>query len=449
LIANDDRPNADLGAALQEAEIRYRTANPGSMAQHGEALRAMPGGNTRTVLFYTPFPLVWERGEGATLRDVDGHAYTDFLGEYTAGLYGHSDPTIRNAVRDALDHGLVLGGPNRYEVPLAQELCRRFPSLDRVRFCNSGTEANVLALSAARAATGRSAVMVFDGGYHGSVLYFGRGGSPLNLPVPWIKARYNDIDAATALIRQNADDLAAVLVEPMLGSGGCVPADREFLEALRDSCDRHDVALIFDEVMTSRLSPGGLQQTLGIRPDMTTLGKYLGGGLSFGAFGGRAELMDRFDPRRSNALPHAGTFNNNVLSMAAGLAGLTRLFTPEAAMQLNRRGEQLRERLNGLAAGYGVPLQATGIGSLLNLHFRRDSIRSPADFWGEDPQRLTRRADLLALFHFDMIEKGQYLARRGFISLSLPVTDAHLDALCAAVEEFLQTRRSILLSALG
>ena len=337
--------NGSLDAALTEAESRFVAANPLSLARHESARGPMPGGNTRTVLHYSPFPLAWAKGEGATLTDLDGNSYTDFLGEYSAGLYGHSNPVIQAAMHKAIDDGTVLGGPNVYEAELAGLLKNRIPSLQKLRFCNSGTEANVFALMTAMAVTGRKKIMVFDGGYHGGVLYFGHGGIPINLPLDWVLAPYNDVEGTLDLIRQHGQDLAAILVEPMLGSGGCLPGRRDFLGALRQAASELGIILIFDEVMTSRLSSGGLQAALGVTPDMTTLGKYLGGGASFGAFGGRADIMAHYDPEKPGYWPHAGTFNNNVLSMAAGLTGLRDIYTPAAAMELNAKGDRLRDGL--------------------------------------------------------------------------------------------------------
>ena len=237
-----------------------------------------------------------------------------------------------------------------------------------MRFTNSGTEANLLAISVARIFTKRKTVLVFDGAYHGAVFGFAGGGSPINAPFDYVLAPYNDIGATRALIAAHADDLALVILEPMIGSGGCIPARHDFLRMLRDETTRVGALLVFDEVMTSRLAPGGLQSVAGVKPDLTTLGKYIGGGMSFGAFGGRGDVMDLFDPRRPNALPHAGTFNNNVLTMSAGLAGLTQVYTPDAARALNARGEALRSRLNALCEAAGAPLQFTGIGSMLAVH---------------------------------------------------------------------------------
>jgi glutamate-1-semialdehyde 2,1-aminomutase len=430
--------NADIDAALTEAKEAYVARNPKSFARYVEATGVMPGGNTRTVLFYPPFPLAMARAEGCRLWDMDGAEYVDFLGEYTAGLYGHSHPVIRAAVDRALDGGISMGAHNMLEAKFARAVCDRF-ALERVRFTNSGTEANLLALTLSRVFTGRPKLMAFDGAYHGAVFTFAGGGSPVNAPFPFVLAPYNDTAATLALIEQHGPELAAVILEPMIGSGGCIPAAPEFLAALREACSRVGALLILDEVMTSRLSPGGLQAVRGVKPDLTTFGKYVGGGMSFGAFGGRADIMDLFDPRRPDALPHAGTFNNNVLTMSAGLTGLTEIYTPDAARALNARGDALRERLNGLCRAADAPVQFTGIGSMLAIHAMRGPIRSPADAAKGD-------AKVKELFFFDMLAHGIWLARRGMFALSLPIGDPECDQLAGAVEEFLASRRSVLMA---
>jgi glutamate-1-semialdehyde 2,1-aminomutase len=306
-----------------------------------------------------------------------------------------------------------------------------------VRFCNSGTEANLMAVAAARASTGRSAILAFNGAYHGGMLGFANGGGPLNAPYPTVLAEYNDGEGTLDLIDQNAKALAAILIEPMMGGGGGIPADHSFLEALRERATRHGIVLIFDEVMTSRISAGGLQAKLGVVPDMTTLGKYIGGGMSFGAFGGRREIMSRFDPRRADAWAHAGTFNNNVLTMAAGVAAMSSVYTPEAAEQLTAHGDCLRDRLNTIGRQRGLPVQVTGAGSILAMHFQTKPIRRPADA-KETP------AEVRGLFHLEMLRSGYYLARRGFISLSLPLVTADYDGFTAAFEGFLDEHRTLL-----
>jgi glutamate-1-semialdehyde 2,1-aminomutase len=439
------KPNSDLASALAEAEAQYKARHPKSAARQAEAAQHMPGGNTRTVLYYSPFPLAWASGHSNRLTDVDGREYLDLLGEFSAGLYGHSNTVIQTAIKKAVDDGTVLGGPNQYEARLAAAIRARFPSIELVRFTNSGTEANLLALSAVRAISpDRPRVLVFDGAYHGSVFYFGHGGSPLNLPLPWLMAEYNDVEGTRALIRRHSRHLGAVLVEPMQGSGGCLAGTPEFLGMLREECSAHGITLIFDEVMTSRLSPSGLQGRLGIKPDLTTLGKYLGGGASFGAFGGRRSIMERFDPARPDALGHAGTFNNNVLSMAGGVAGLTQVFTPAEAVRLNALGDRLRDRLNAVGDQRKAPFQATGVGSLIGLHFIRGKILKPADAYPKDTAAERAQLDVEKLFHLEMIDRGYYFARRGYIALSLPTTEADCEGFVAAVDDFLQARGSLI-----
>jgi len=417
------------GSDLTEAEARYVAANPESRRLHEQRTRFMPGGNTRTTIHQPPFPLTIARGEGARITDVDGHEYIDFLGEYTAGLYGHSNPVILETIREALAEGIVLGGPNRYEASLAEAVCSRFPAVDLVRFCNSGTEANLLALSLACAVTGRTGVLVFAGAYHGGILLFAHGVSPLNPPFEWIVGEYNDAEGAARLIAEREHDLAAVIVEPVQGAAGVIPGDPVFLRALRKATAAHGVLLVFDEVMTARLAPGGMQEVLGIEPDLTTLGKFVGGGLAFGAFGGRAELMSRFDPSRPDALRHGGTFNNDVLTMAAGAAGLTRVLTPDEIARLNSLGDRLRDRLNSFASKHGIDFCSTGRGSLVGLHFARGPIRREAD--------VPEAAELRDLLHLHMLERGWSYGRRGFVALSLPLGGAEIGGFAAAVEEFL------------
>jgi glutamate-1-semialdehyde 2,1-aminomutase len=428
--------NIDLAAALAEAEEHYRGANPKSLAQHRTACAAMPGGNTRASIFVDPFPLTIARGEGALLWDLDGHQYSDFLSEFTAGIFGHSHPAIRRAITEALDYGLNFGAHNQAEARFAAAVCARFPSIELVRFTNSGTEANLTAVSAARAITGRTKILVFGGGYHGGVFYFRGHGSAINAPFDYLLGRYNDLGAAEELVRPHRADLAAILVEPMQGTTGCIPAERPFLAGLRELADATGAFLIFDEVMTSRLAPGGLQEVHGILPDLTTLGKYVGGGMSFGAFGGGADIMERFDPRRPDAFQHAGTFNNNALTMNAGYVGLTEIYTPERARALNRWGDGLRARLNGIAERHGLAMQFTGLGSMMSVHMTDRPIRSEED-------AACGSSELRDLFWFDLLGYGIWFAKRGMFALSIALDEDDADKLAAAVEDFAQTRAGL------
>jgi glutamate-1-semialdehyde 2,1-aminomutase len=425
--------SSSLEDALDQAIAQYVAKRPKTAAMQERANAVMPGGNTRTVLFSKPFPIRIEKAEGCHLTDIDGHSYVDFVGEYSAGIFGHSHPRILKAISDALAMGLNLGAQHAREVAFAEAVTQRF-HLDKLRFTNSGTEANMMAIAAARNFTGRSAIMPMHGGYHGGTLYFAHGASPVNAPFECVMGHYNRIDETRSLIAQHTDQLAAVILEPMLGSGGCIPATQSFLAMLREETEKRGIVLIFDEVMTSRLDPGGYAAKIGIPPDLMALGKYIGGGMSFGAFGGRADIMDQFDPSRADALPHAGTFNNNTLTMTAGHAGLTEVFTPDACVALNARGERLKARLNEQFMQQQARMQVTGVGSLLTLHPLGGEITDTEAATKAD-MRLKR------LLYFHLLENGIYVAERGFMALSLALGDAECEALETSLDNFISRYR--------
>ena len=427
---------ANIDATLDAAKATFTAKRPKTHAMHERAAAVMPGGNTRTVLFTVPFPLRVEKGEGATITDVDGHSYLDLLGEYSAGIYGHSHPRIIAAAKAALDNGLNFGAHHEGEVKLAEVVTKRF-NMDLVRFTNSGTEANMMALAAARCFTGRSKIMPMEGGYHGGTLYFSHGASPVNAPFDCVMGHFNDVEATRKLIAANADELAAVILEPMLGGGGGISASPAFIAMLREETAKRGIVLIFDEVMTSRLHPGGLSAKLGIEPDLKTLGKYVGGGMSFGAFGGKHAIMALFDPTNPDALPHAGTFNNNTLTMNVGHVAMTEIYTPEACAALNARGDRLRDTLNDLFMRYQVKMKAMGQGSMVVIHPTAGEINSPHDIENTDKR-------LRQLLFLDLLEQGIYIAERGFMALSLVVTDADCDRLVKAVEGYITRRRELL-----
>jgi glutamate-1-semialdehyde 2,1-aminomutase len=424
---------AALDDAVIAARAAYASARPRSAELAARADVVLPGGNTRSVLHFDPFPFRVASAERQYLVDVDGHRYVDLLGNYTAGLLGHSPGPVRAAVHAAVDNGWTLGAVHPNEVRLAELIVARFPSIEQVRFTNSGTEANLMALALALHHTQRHKVLVFDGGYHGGVITFA-GHREVNVPHEWVTASYNDVEGVTALFDEH--EFAAVLVEPLQGSAGCIPADPDFLRTLRRECDRTGALLIFDEVMTSRLSPGGAQALHGVLPDVTTLGKYLAGGFSFGAFGARRELMAAFDPSAGGRLGHAGTFNNNVVSMAAGIATLTEVLTPEILAATNARGDQLRDGLEAAFRSHDLPMTVTGYGSLMNVHGTAgpvasvDDLRGSNDAWKE-------------LLFFAALDAGFFIARRGFIALSIEVTDDDVSSFVAVVDRWAATARAL------
>lgn len=413
---SDRELDGQLDRHVADAHAAYRRSRPLSAAMHDRAVVVMPGGNTRSVLHFDPFPFRAASAHGATVVDIDGHELVDYCGNYTAGLLGHSPEGIKQAIVEALEGGWAIGATHEREVELAELVCARFASIDQVRFTNSGTEANLMAIGTALHHTGKSGIGVFDRGYHGGVLSFGPMGpdgrpaeSPLNVPHRFRVAPFNDPAGLDELFAD--DDLGCVLVELVQGSGGCRPADEAFIRELRARCDAADVVLIFDEVMTSRLAGGGAQERFGVTPDMTTLGKYLGGGMTFGAFGGSRAVMAGFDPAADGALTQAGTFNNNVVSMAAAIATLRNELAPDRLHDVNERGDRLRERLGSVidASPLRDELSVTGMGSMLCLHATDDR--------------------LLELAFFGLMERGLSIARRGFMALSMSITDDDVGAL--------------------
>lgn len=428
---------SDLSLAKEKSEAQFIARNPKSNDFHCKACDSLPGGNTRTVLHGAPFPIFIEAGYGSKLRDVDGHEYTDFLNELTAGIYGHSNPVIKKALMQGFDEiGISLGGTTTCELNYAEALKSRFLSIEKIRFCNSGTEANITAIIAARKFTGKRAVIAMHGGYHGGPLSFAHGISPYNMDSQdFILCEYNNSTQFKELVN-SSQDIAAVIVEAMQGAGGAIPADKEFMQTIQLECEKNDIVFILDEVMTSRLSPGGLQQIYCLKPDLTTLGKYLGGGLPFGAFGGRADIMSCFDPRLPGSLSHSGTFNNDTLTLTAGYVGLTELYTPEAVKRLNALGDGLRKDIESYC--HNTKMSITGLGSIMNIHFTESGrVNSYNDTAGEV-------IELKDLLWMDLLKEGFWIARRGMITLSLVLTESELEAFKLTIKAWIHRRMSLI-----
>ncbi|KAL3445039.1 pyridoxal phosphate-dependent transferase [Aspergillus insuetus] len=441
-------PDRTTGSGrLRVAQERYEARNPKSKLQHEAAAQHLPGGNTRSVLHATPFPLCMASGRGNRVVDLDGHEYLDLVGEMTAGVYGHSHPVIAETIVSTVNNiGMNLGATTFAEARFAKAVCDRFVSIEQLRFCNSGTEANLYALSVARQATGRFKVIVFEGAYHGGVLTFVHGVASNTVDRnDWIIGQYNDVEGTKRLIAESKDIAAAVLLEGMQGAGGCIPATAEFLHAVQEAAKANGIIFILDEVMTSRLAPGGLQSVvlhpergIPLSPDLTTLGKWIAGGLTIGAFGGRHDLLSVYDPRSSN-ISHSGTFNNNTLAMNVGYKSMTSVYTPEACIGLNELGDKLRHGLNALAKG--TKMTVTGVGSVMTIHFLpaggKKEVLSVKDLRIESE---SEDAVLRDLFWFYMIERGFWIAHRGMLSLIVGTSseeiDQFIDAVCAFLDKF-------------
>ena len=357
----------------------YRRLTPGSAALFEQGGGVLPGGDTRYSITTRPHPIYFERGEGPYIWDVDGNRRLDLNNNSTALVHGHAHPEIVAAVRAQAGKGTAWGGHNPLEVDWAEMICERVPSIERVRFANSGTEANMHMLKVARAATGRDLVLKLDGAYHGT--YDGvefrtgpgnggvvpsTGGVPSNLSVNILIGRWGDTEGVARLVRDNAEHLAAVVLTPFRSAGGFAHPPAGFLETLREVTAEEGVLLLFDEVISLRLGMGGAQGRYGVVPDMTALGKLIGGGLPVGAFGGRADIMAVTDPLGDMKVALAGTFNANPMTATAGVAGL-RLLTSEVYERLDHLGGSLRSGLAKAIEERHLPLRVEGGGSLLSL----------------------------------------------------------------------------------
>lgn len=456
--ALDSRARSEVEA---DVIADYRATSPRSAALHEAARRVMPGGDTRTVAFHAPYPLVITGGQGCRIHDADGRTYIDLLNNYTSLIHGHAHPAVVAAVSERLPHGTAFPAPNEAQTRLAEIIVERVASVDLVRFCNSGSEAVMNALRAARAFTGRDLIVKMEGGYHGTyddvevsvrpdpcdpasgpdhapVGVLGTRGVPANTSDNVLVTPLNDIDAVERLMRERGQEVAAVIVEPVLGSAGMLPADQAFLESLRVLTLEHDALLIFDEVMSFRLEPGGMQQHYRVRPDLTTFAKIIGGGFPVGGFGGRASVMEQFDPLRPAPLWQSGTFNGNLITMVAGVAAME-AYTPGEVARINALGERLRDGLRTALQDAHVPAAVTGYGSFAGVHLGPTAVRTYRD------AALSDKA-LNRLLHLALLLEGIFVAPRLSMCTSTPMDDATIDEVVAGFRRAIDAIRPALVA---
>ena len=404
--------------------IRWGRKMTDSKDLFDEASRWIPGGVNSPVRAFRAVggtPTFIRYGEGAYVVDEQGRRYIDYVAAYGPAIVGHAHPRVVGAVQDAVAKGFGFGSPTIGETELAKKICDLVPSVDRVRMVNSGTEATMTAIRLARGFTGRDKIIKFEGCYHGHVdsllVKAGSGaltmgtptspGIPISVVEDTLTLGYNQLEQVEAAFSEHGKSIAAIIVEPVAGNMNCVPAVPGFLEGLRDLCDRYQSLLIFDEVMTGfRVALGGAQTLLGVTPDLTTLGKVIGGGMPVGAFGGRADVMDYISP--TGPVYQAGTLSGNPIAVAAGLATLELVVEPGFYENLTATAQRLTEGLETLGRSKGIPISTNQVGGMFGVFFTEESeVRTFEHVMGCDVERFKR------YFHA-MLERGIYMAPSAF-----------------------------------
>ena len=440
----------------REREIgAFEASTPRSKRLQEEAARYLPGGSSRGTAYFEPYPFFVDHAEGHYVYDVDGNRYLDFMINATTHIAGHANPDVVRAVKEQAERGVSYSTPAESQVHLAKLLCERVPSVETIRFTNSGTEGTLNAIRAARAFTGRHKIAKFEGGYHGAHEYVSVSvnppagkldpagptaipefpGMPPKVLEDVVVLPYNDPENSERIIRAHKDELACLIMEPIGSNFGYVPGSIDFLKGMRELTRELGIILIYDEVQSFRVAPGGAQEAFDVIPDMTTFGKIIGGGLPVGAWGGRRDIMELFDPTVEGgaAIPHAGTLNANPMTMAAGLAVMKQL-TPEVIQRMNAIGESARSKLRAVFDELGVPAQITGYGSLFGLHFGPEEVT--------DYRSMLRNDQALRARYFSgMLNEGVLMFTKPSGATCTLTTDKEIDDLVDASRRVIERVR--------
>ncbi len=441
-------------AATNGELARYLELTPKSKARWQEAAEYLPGGDSRNSIFWDPYPIFVTSASGCHITDADGVERLDFINTMTTLILGHANQPVMEVVKEQLDRGVVYNAPNEHQIRLAKLLCDRIPSFDLVRFTNSGTEATLNTIRAARAFTGKNKFAKVEGGYHGThdavtvsvrvdVKKAGDAQQPKAVAASEgladgildqvVVIPFNDTANARRILEDNKDQLAAVIVEPVMGSVGMIPGTAEFLTMLREFTEENSIVLIFDEVISFRVAPGGSQQYYGITPDLTSLGKIIGGGFAVGAFGGRQDIMELYDPTKGPKVSHAGTFNANPVTMVAGAVTLEHL-TPDVYRDLAELTELLRQGIRRVCSDLEVPVQVTGLGSLFGIHFTGQPIVNYRDVAAED-------AALRGQVFLGLMNEGILMASNLVGGLSTALGEEEVNTFLGALKSVLERQR--------
>lgn len=394
----------------QDLLDEFAASRPRSEAAFRAARAVMPGGQTRSVTHYEPFPAILDRGEGYFLRDIDDFEYIDVLNNYTSLVHGNSFGPVVEAVTAVLGQGSAFASVHPAQIELAGRISSRVDSIESLRFTNSGSEAASLAARIARRFTGRSQIIMAEGGYHGAVPPFSDSDTEV------VQVPYNDVDALCDVLSERT---AAVFLEPFQGAGGVIPGDHDYLRAAQKHVHSAGALFVLDEVQSFRAAAGGAQQILGLSPDLTLLGKVIGGGFPIGAVGGRQAVLEVTSPYIVNPLSHAGTFNGHNASVTAGSVTLERLGA-EAIGTLNRRSERLAELIERAGDRVGLRVSVTRFASVMNV------------YRGDPPQTAAAAAsdrDFHSALHLALLLEGVYSATRGMLNLSTVMTDDLIEEL--------------------
>ena len=421
---------------------KYASKTKKSKTLHERAKKVLPAGVSYGIRYFEPYPFYTAKAQGSKLYDVDGNEYVDFWLGHTALILGHSPPAVMEAVKKQLGKGTHYGTAHELEIELAEQVVKMVPNAEMVRFTNSGTEANMYAVRLSRAYTGKNKIAKFEGGWHGGYDALHMGVKyPFDIPESagltkgalqdTILLPFNNLEEVEKRLKN--EKVASIIIEPVLGAGGGIPAEKEFLKGLREFCNENETLLIFDEVITGfRLAPGGAQQYYGVKADLTVFGKILGGGFPVGAFCGPKEIMERLDatlyPRPQYSF-HGGTFTANPITMTAGLATLKLLEDGSLISQLNMLGEKIRKQLKEIFENNSLDIQVTGDSSLFNVHFTKEEVKDASAVFRADRKRL-------AEYHLTLIENGVFFLPTHAGALSTSHSKEDIDKLFSETEKY-------------